>query len=55
VAQAAAAATLGVGMTAQMESQAGRSNYISQEVMRGTPDPGAHAIAVMFAALASAL
>lgn len=48
---AAKAAKEGALATADMDSLAGRSNYVSPEHLRGTPDPGAYAISVMFAAL----
>lgn len=49
---AAAQAMVGMTRTAHMDSQAGRSNYVSQERMRGTPDPGAFAVAAAFAVMA---
>jgi hypothetical protein len=49
---AAAAAMQGMARTAQMQSLAGRSNYVAAERMRGTPDPGAFAVAAAFAVMA---
>jgi hypothetical protein len=42
----------GMARTAQMQSLAGRSNYVAAERMRGTPDPGAFAVAAAFAVMA---
>lgn len=56
VGAAAAAARKGADATAKMElAEAGRSNYLSKEVLRGTPDPGAVAAAVVLEALAKAI
>ena len=38
----------GMERTKSLSSAAGRSNYISQEVLRGTPDPGAYAVSLVF-------
>ncbi|KAL7534745.1 hypothetical protein ACHAXR_007064 [Thalassiosira sp. AJA248-18] len=54
VQEAAKAAEQGANTTAEMEqAEAGRSNYISKEVLMGTPDPGAVAVSVCFAAMAA--
>lgn len=51
---AAAAARRGADLTATMtRAGAGRSSYVPEEALRGTPDPGAVAMAAMFEALAS--
>jgi dihydroxyacetone kinase len=50
---AASAARRGADATAAMElAEAGRSNYLSREVLMGTPDPGAVAVAVVLEAMA---
>ena len=50
---AASAARRGADATAAMElAEAGRSNYLSSEVLMGTPDPGAVAVAVVLEAMA---
>jgi hypothetical protein len=36
-------------------AEAGRSNYLSEEVLMGTPDPGSVAVALVLAALAKAV
>ena len=36
-----AAAEAGADLTANMTALAGRSNYINEETLNGTPDPGA--------------
>lgn len=52
VEEAAKAARKGADATAAMEqAEAGRSNYISKEVLSGTPDPGAIAVAVVLEAM----
>jgi dihydroxyacetone kinase len=56
VARAAAeAAQAGADATKTMGSLAGRSNYVNEGAMRGTPDPGAWAVAVAFAAAEKSL
>jgi dihydroxyacetone kinase len=56
VARAAAeAAQAGADATKTMGSLAGRSNYVNEGAMRGTPDPGALAVAVAFAAAEKSL
>lgn len=53
--QAAAAARIGANGTATMTSaSAGRSNYLSEDTLQGTPDPGAMAVAIVLEALAAA-
>jgi len=50
---AANAAREGADGTKEMGSAtAGRSNYLSEEVLQGTPDPGAEAVAIALAAIA---
>eukprot|EP00038_Savillea_parva_P012412 m.204500 g.204500 ORF g.204500 m.204500 type:complete len:607 (-) comp22552_c0_seq1:145-1965(-) len=49
-AAAAAAAKRGADATADMASMAGRSNYVPREQLRGVPDPGAMAMAILLAA-----
>jgi len=50
-----AAATKGADSTALMTSAlAGRSNYLSEEQLRSTPDPGAKAVSIILAAVAEA-
>lgn len=54
LAAAATAARRGADLTATMTSaRAGRSTYVPDEALRGTPDPGAVAMASVFEALAS--
>jgi len=54
LADAATAAELGAESTGKMETAtAGRSNYLSADQLKGTPDPGAVAAALVFASLAS--
>ena len=49
---AATAAQKGVDATAAMtNAEAGRSNYLSEEVLKGIPDPGAVAVKVVLEAL----
>ena len=56
VAEAAAKARQGADSTAAMKSaSAGRSNYLSQDTLDGTPDPGAVAAAIVFEAVAKVL
>jgi dihydroxyacetone kinase len=44
----------GAESTTQMKvASAGRSNYLSEETLRGTPDPGAVAVAVVFESFVS--
>lgn len=53
VSAAAVAARKGADGTAAMDhAEAGRSNYLSEDVLRGTPDPGAVAVAIVFETLA---
>lgn len=52
---AAAAAMEGAWLTAEMQSLAGRSNYLSADKIRGVPDPGAVAVAEAFAAAANVI
>jgi dihydroxyacetone kinase len=50
--QAASKAKLGADGTAQMKAaSAGRSNYLSEETLVGTPDPGAIAVSIVLKAL----
>lgn len=42
----------GMTRTAHMHSLAGRSNYVANETLHGTPDPGAFAVAAAFAMIA---
>lgn len=50
---AADAARMGADETSTMDiAEAGRSNYLSGEVLMGTPDPGAIAVAIVFEAMA---
>ena len=49
---AASAAMEGARLTAEMQSLAGRSNYLSADLIRGVPDPGAVAVAEAFEAAA---
>jgi len=52
---AAKAATNGAQLTAAMTSaSAGRSNYLSQESLSGTPDPGAVAVGLVLSAIQKA-
>lgn len=54
--EAAKAAREGADATAAMDhAEAGRSNYLSKEVLKGTPDPGAVAVAVVLEAMTSTL
>ena len=54
--QAAQAARKGADATASMDTaSAGRSNYLSQESLQGTPDPGAIAVAIVLEACVAAL
>ncbi len=51
----ASAAQKGADATAAMtNAEAGRSNYLSEEVLMGTPDPGAVAVALVLKTLAKA-
>jgi len=51
----ASAAQKGADATAAMTTaEAGRSNYLSEEVLMGTPDPGAVAVALVLGTLAKA-
>eukprot|EP00529_Nitzschia_sp_RCC80_P010720 CAMPEP_0113515862 /NCGR_PEP_ID=MMETSP0014_2-20120614/41225_1 /TAXON_ID=2857 /ORGANISM="Nitzschia sp." /LENGTH=619 /DNA_ID=CAMNT_0000412567 /DNA_START=156 /DNA_END=2012 /DNA_ORIENTATION=- /assembly_acc=CAM_ASM_000159 len=50
--EASSKAKWGADGTADMKSaEAGRSNYVSEETLIGTPDPGAEAVAIVFEAL----
>jgi dihydroxyacetone kinase len=54
LAAAARAATEGAARTATMaKASAGRSSYVREDALRGVPDPGATAVAAVFAALAA--
>lgn len=56
LAQAAQAARKGADGTASMgTASAGRSNYLSQESLQGTPDPGAIAVAIVLEACVATL
>eukprot|EP00531_Pseudo-nitzschia_arenysensis_P018541 CAMPEP_0116145120 /NCGR_PEP_ID=MMETSP0329-20121206/16403_1 /TAXON_ID=697910 /ORGANISM="Pseudo-nitzschia arenysensis, Strain B593" /LENGTH=596 /DNA_ID=CAMNT_0003640663 /DNA_START=137 /DNA_END=1927 /DNA_ORIENTATION=- len=51
--KAASVAKIGADGTADMKvASAGRSNYLSEETLTGTPDPGAIAVSIVFEALA---
>ena len=53
---AAKAASDGAQSTASMgAASAGRSNYLNEETLSGTPDPGAVAVSLVFAAIHNAL
>mmetsp|Transcript_23426 Transcript_23426/g.39185 ORF Transcript_23426/g.39185 Transcript_23426/m.39185 type:complete len:636 (+) Transcript_23426:38-1945(+) len=52
---AATAAAGGTEATKTMGSLAGRSNYVTEDKMRGTPDPGAAAVSAAFQVLAECL
>eukprot|EP00531_Pseudo-nitzschia_arenysensis_P018529 CAMPEP_0116120140 /NCGR_PEP_ID=MMETSP0329-20121206/3020_1 /TAXON_ID=697910 /ORGANISM="Pseudo-nitzschia arenysensis, Strain B593" /LENGTH=596 /DNA_ID=CAMNT_0003613897 /DNA_START=137 /DNA_END=1927 /DNA_ORIENTATION=+ len=53
--KAASVAKIGADGTADMKvASAGRSNYLSEETLTGTPDPGAIAVSIVFEALAGA-
>lgn len=43
---------MGAEATRGMDSSAGRSNYVSAAILSGTPDPGAVAMAAVFACIA---
>jgi dihydroxyacetone kinase len=50
--EAAAKAKSGAESTAQMKAaSAGRSNYLSEETLEGTPDPGAVAVSIVMEAI----
>jgi triose/dihydroxyacetone kinase / FAD-AMP lyase (cyclizing) len=54
--EAAEKAKAGAESTATMKTaSAGRSNYLSEESLSGTPDPGAIAVSVVFEAVSSVL
>lgn len=55
MAAVAEAAKGGVEKTKTMASLAGRSNYVNQDKMNGTPDPGAVAVAAAFHAVSEQL
>jgi triose/dihydroxyacetone kinase / FAD-AMP lyase (cyclizing) len=53
LAEAASEAKKGADSTAKMtQASAGRSNYLSEESLAGTPDPGAVAVAIVLEAMA---
>jgi len=52
---AARAAEDGAKETQKMIARAGRSSYIDETLHSLTPDPGAHAVAIWFAAVSDAL
>ncbi|KAG2255310.1 hypothetical protein Bca52824_074604 [Brassica carinata] len=49
------AATAGAESTIQMQAQAGRSSYVSAEILASIPDPGAMAAAAWYSAAARAV
>jgi dihydroxyacetone kinase len=50
--EAASKAKAGADRTAQMKAaNAGRSNYLSEETLEGTPDPGAVAVSIVMEAI----
>jgi dihydroxyacetone kinase len=49
------AAKEGAEATKLMTALAGRANYVSEELTRGTPDPGAMAVYIVLAALSEAM
>jgi triose/dihydroxyacetone kinase / FAD-AMP lyase (cyclizing) len=51
----AAAAAAGAAATAEMVPRAGRASYVPFETVRGSPDPGAVAVATWMGAVAAAL
>jgi triose/dihydroxyacetone kinase / FAD-AMP lyase (cyclizing) len=54
--EAAEKAKAGAESTATMKTaSAGRSNYLSEESLLGTPDPGAIAVSIVFEAVSSAV
>lgn len=55
VKEAAQQAEAGADATKSMNSLAGRSNYINQDILSGTPDPGAVAVACAFATAAEVI
>eukprot|EP00814_Leptocylindrus_danicus_P019472 CAMPEP_0116032800 /NCGR_PEP_ID=MMETSP0321-20121206/18432_1 /TAXON_ID=163516 /ORGANISM="Leptocylindrus danicus var. danicus, Strain B650" /LENGTH=578 /DNA_ID=CAMNT_0003508399 /DNA_START=144 /DNA_END=1880 /DNA_ORIENTATION=+ len=56
IAAAASAANEGADSTAKMKvAMAGRSNYLSEDQLEGTPDPGAKAVAIILSAIADVL
>ena len=56
LAQASQSARKGADETARMgTASAGRSNYLSEQSLQGTPDPGAIAVAIVLEACATAL
>ncbi len=54
LAEAASAARTGADSTASLAATHGRSAYLAEETQRGVVDPGARAVAIAFAAVASA-
>ena len=50
---AAEAAAAGAEATRGMDSSAGRSNYVTADILSGTPDPGAVAVAAVFSCIAT--
>lgn len=56
IAKASVAAQEGADSTADMKvAMAGRSNYLSEDQLYGTPDPGAKAVSLILSAVASNL
>lgn len=53
--KAVVAAEEGAESTRDIPALAGRSNYLDESVIRGVPDPGAKAAAIMLRALAGAV
>ena len=52
---AAAAAEAGAEATKTMQAGAGRASYVPDDVLRGTPDPGAKAVALWLGAVAKSV
>ena len=52
---ASSAAQEGAEATKNMAGRAGRSGYVDESILRGTPDPGAHAVSVWMKELATQL
>lgn len=55
IAAVAEAASCGAESTKNMIALAGRSNYLSEDQLAGTPDPGAKAVAIILTAIAEAI
>ena len=55
IAEVAEAASCGAESTKNMIALAGRSNYLSEDQLAGTPDPGAKAVAIILTAIAEAI